>query len=793
MREYDVARANGSRSKTWRNVKMTWEAFCDWQRSPRRTAETQAEYAAMPKAERDAAKNGPAFVGGYLEGGRRCKGSVRHRSLLALDADMADGDVEADWELLVGSAACAWPTHSSGPAQRKMRIVAPLSRDVGPDEYVPLALKVMEVMGLGRFDPTTVEPERLMYCASASADAPFGLWECGGGPLDVDGWLGTYADWRDASCWPLPARATDAERRRAGDPEAKKGVVGAFCRCYTVAEAVEAFLADVYEPAGAGGARWTYRAGSSLGGMRVYEDKWAWSDHATDPANIGHLVNAYDLVRLHRFGGLDADAEDGTPVASLPSSAAMREWAVGLPEVGAELTRAQLGEAAADFADRDGAWMAELEHNARTGAVAPSARNLRLILANDPEMAGHVAYDVLEDAVCAVGGLPWRDFEGQSAWRDSDDAQLRIWFEVKYRIEGPRKIDDALEAEAAAHPRDALRERLLALPEWDGTERVDTLLVRALGAEDSPYVRAVTRKTLCGAVRRALRPGCKFDYMLVLEGPQGIGKSTLWARLGGDFFTDAFTLQDILWAKVGAEKLQGKWIAEVAELDGMAKASIESLKAFLSTQADRYRAAYARRAASHPRRSIIVGTVNNLDGYLRDVTGNRRFWPVPVTRQLDLSCVAPGEVDQLWAEALALEGAERLYLEGGAADEAERRQREAMEADPREGLVAGYLERLVPPDIDGMPLEAREMLYAGDGGDGAHPGWATREEVSVIEVWHECLGMDARRPTRTDSFQVAAILKRLGWVPTGRTKRTKAYGSVKVYSKEKIRSRGAAK
>lgn len=783
-RRYDIAVANSARSSRWRNKAVTWEEFAAMQRSPRRTAETVAEYQAAGKPERAKWKDGPAFVGGYLEGGVRRKGHVRHRSMLALDADLADGETLADWRMLVGARCCAWPTHSSSARQLRLRIVAPLSRDCSAEEYVPLALKVMETLGLERFDVTAAQPERLMYSSSCSADADFELAEVDGGDLDVDEWLSMYPDWRDASCWPVTGVGSAGGAKRAGDPREKAGWIGAFCRAYSVPEALSEFLGDVYEPA-RGEGRWTYRAGSTQGGLRVYDGLWAWSDHGTDPANDGHLKNAWDLVRVHRFGALDAEAAEGTRVSGLPSTRAMEEWASGLPRVSAELARAQVESATSDFsgADGDGDWMAGLDHEARTGAVSPSARNIGLILANDPDVAGRLMRDVRTGTpVLADCEVPWREARGLSNWSDVDDAGLRVWFEEKWGIQGRQKIADAVELAASARPYDPVRDYLDGLPEWDGVPRVDTLLVDCLGAEDSEYTRAVTRKVLCAAVRRAKRPGCAFDYMLILEGGQGIGKSKLLADLGGEWFTDGVSIADMARPKDAAEKIMCNWIVEVAELDGMAKTSIESLKAFVTTREDNFRMAYARRAAKHPRRCVLIGTVNNVNGYLRDASGNRRFWPVRVDGRYQPGTVAGELRDQIWAEAMAREPGEDLYLGPGLEATARRLQLEAMEEDPREGIVGAYLDRPVPPDLAQMGPAEREALF--DSEPEPHEGWAPRGQVSVAEVWHEALGYPATRATRADAYAIAAMLRRLGWAPAG-VARVRAYGVVRVYERER--------
>lgn len=783
QRKYAMAMAASAKAALWRNREMGWEELCSWASMPRRTPETAAEYAAMPKAEQRAAKDGTCFVAGRLQGGRRSKGTVASRSMVVLDADASDAHLMGDWELLVGCRALAWPTHSSRKGALKHRLVVPLSRDVTADEYVPLAMKLAETVGMSRFDVTTFQPERLMYAPSAPADAPFELLRCDGDELDPDEWLSLYPDWRDASCWPVQPTGVERRAAKAPDPRAKKGAVGAFCRAYGIEEAIEEFLDEAYEPAGKG--RYTYRAGSSYAGVVCYDGLWAYSNHATDPAGE-RLCNAFDLVRIHRFGELDDEASDDAPITALPSYRAMCEWAGALEGVSLEMARAAVDQAADDFGEGDDSWKAQLAKNAKTGAIEPSSGNIDLILRSDEGIAGKLCRDVESRAVWVRGeGLPWRTIPGGAdLWSDEDDAQLRGRIEAGYGIVAKGKIEDAVSREADSRPYDPLRERLEGLPAWDGVPRLDTLLIDALGAEDSEYVRQATRKTLAGAVKRALEPGCKWDYMLILEGEQGLGKSSVWEILAGErFFTDSLTLRDVEQPKVAGEKVRGKWVVEVAELDGMAKASIERLKGFLTTKADNYRAAYARRAASYKRRCIIVGTVNNLDGYLRDATGNRRFWPVRVTSKLDRGLLTSEYVDQVWAEAkAACEAGEALYLEGVAEAQAEDRQREAMEADPREGIVRAYLEAPVPPEFRTWGQEEREAFW--DLLEEPEAGWEPRSEVTIMEIWHEALRQPKEKPTRNDSYQISAMLKRIGWRPAGQVKRYKAYGVQRIFRKE---------
>ncbi len=278
------------------------------------------------------------------------------------------------------------------------------------------------------------------------------------------------------------------------------------------------------------------------------------------------------------------------------------------------------------------------------------------------------------------------------------------------------------------------------MPEWDTVPRVDTLFIDYLGAKDNTYVRAATRKTICAAITRVKNPGCKFDTMPVLNGPQGIGKSTLIAKLAGEWFSDSLNLGDTK-DKTAAEKLQGYWILEIGELAGLRKAETETLRSFISRQNDIYRAAFGKRATPHPRQCIFFGTTNAESGYLRDTTGNRRFWPIKTPGNGKKRSWELTEYDilQIWAEAMVyVEQGEKLYLPPEIEALAKNEQREALEADEREGLVQDFLDALLPENWDKMDTYERRNFLEGTGVGGiGQIGTVKRMTVSNMEIWCE--------------------------------------------------------
>lgn len=761
-----IATGRNRMEKNWKNKTFTWSQLLAKLKSPTRTQETITEYMNLPKAEQDRIKDVGGFVGGTLKEGRRKAESVQERQLITLDADFAPADMADMLYLYIDGAYAVYSTHKHTPEKPRFRILIPLDRPVTPDEYEAIARKLAEIIGIDYFDDTTYQPSRLMYWPSVAHDGQYifdyddAAWIC------ADDILAQYPDWTDTSYWPESSRTVEQRKRTAkkqGDPCEKKGLIGAFCRTYSIDAAIREFLPEVYIPCAIPG-RYTYAEGSTAAGLVLYDDKFAYSNHATDPAG-GKLCNAFDLVRIHKFGIQDEDVAPDTTVTKLPSYKAMIEFIQNDKETRLTLAEERKQEAVENFPGED--WRTELEID-KTGKTKNSLKNARLILQNDENLKPIVFNQMASNLEIKGENLPWK--HPGKFWRDADDAQLENYLDINYTEFSKNRILSAVTKVADDRSYHPVREYLAALPKWDGVKRVDTLLIDYLGAEDTPYTREVMRKALCAAIARVKKPGCKFDYVLTLVGPQGIGKSTLVKKLGVQWYSDSLNLADIR-DKTAAEKLQGIWIMEIGELAGMNKAGTNTLKGFISCQDDQYRASYGHHVCSHLRQCIFIGTTNEEDGFLQDATGGRRFWPVrtPSIGKKRVWDMDDEEVMQVWAEVLSYyEGGESLVLSGDATDEALKNQRDAMISDPREEMVRLYLDKKLPADWYDRDLDQRrDFLYGTERPVPEAP--LRRDFICAQEIWCECFGNSLKMMEPKDTYAIKKLMAKMdGWEYTNK-------------------------
>ncbi len=370
--------------------------------------------------------------------------------------------------------------------------------------------------------------------------------------------------------------------------------------------------------------------------------------------------------------------------------------------------------------------------------VIPNHMNAALIFATDERLQGILAYDnfTLERRINRAVPVPddvLSELPGPYPRKltNADETRLlmflQMFYSEKYKLSTLQESIHGIIREHTYHPVCSWLDTL----EWDGQARLDSWLTQVYGVPLDGYHKAVGSRFLIAAVRRVRQPGCKFDQMIVFEGPQGIGKSSSLATLfGSDWFTDSIA---DLSKKESAIDLRGKWCAEFSEIEHLIHTEVETVKAFLSRSVDHYRAPYEKTSADYPRQCVLVGTTNATE-YLRDATGNRRIWPIRCRSvgAVDRNWLADNR-DQLWAEAAAREadGEPIWFSEHDLLDAATEHQKTRMYEDPWTQKITLYIEG--------------------------------RDSITITEILSECLLLSSQHQTKPTSSRVASILTHLAW------------------------------
>ena len=380
-------------------------------------------------------------------------------------------------------------------------------------------------------------------------------------------------------------------------------------------------------------------------------------------------------------------------------------------------------------------WVDRLVRNDKNDQLLPVLDNVVSILRNDERWAGVIGFDEMGGRVMKLKPPPFERGEA-GEWMDIDDARLEHWFGITYGLR--RLSSDALAKgvmlAADDHRYHEVRDYLDAL-KWDGHPRVDSWLMAYLGAKQTDYTKAVGTKWLIGAVARAYRPGCKMDNVLILEGTQGLGKSTTLKVLFQPWFTDAAFE---LGTPDGYQIMRGMWCVELAELDGFNRAEASRSKAFFTRTEDRYRNPYGRKPVNIQRTGVFAGSVNH-GTYLKDDSGNRRYWPVTVgIGKVNMDDLV-ADRDQIWAEAV------HLYRQGvewwvRASDSAiyEEEQEARYIGDAWESIIRIWLET---PDEGGIKPQ----------------------KVRLDQIMQGALHLDKSKLTPPEQQRVGRIMARVGW------------------------------
>lgn len=661
-------------------------------------------------------------------------------------------------------------THN-GKDKIKLHVVIPLAKPVDLDTWFALTRILAYQLDptMMAVDHVSYLPAQVMYWPSTCADVKPITIHHSAPLLDVDAALDTCpgGDWRDIKTLPHSPREGELRdpSKKAEDPTEKAGWVGAFCRTHDVHSAIETFGLP-YTISDRDGhntpTRYTYTDGQGANGAAVYDDgKKLHSNHGSDPA-LGQN-NSFDLTRIHLFGKLDPPGEAEKPPSRWKSFQALVELLREKhPDVCLELTKSNLmpdEDALADAFESDDAvagpekaldvptappatalaghardalsvpegprhdpdWIGKLATTAE-GALKSNLPNLVLILTHAGRFRDRIAFDEMAQRIVLLKPIGSKILDistrkGTSPYMsDESRAVIRCILESPRGPKLPgfglnitdRNLEAALMTVASRRPFNHVTSWLLALPGWDETPRLRQLFTMTCGTPDDEYHRQVSHHIMVAAVARAFEPGCKFDFLPILEGKQGIGKSRFVRALAPYPALAGETEGHFDDPKRFVESTSGKLILEIPELNTFNKAAVTAIKKMLSSRCEQVRLAYRHDEAMFPRRCVMIGTTNETN-YLRDDTGNRRMWPVKCTKTIDLKWLAENH-DQIWAEALdryrvlALDRADQdddlpLYLTGEADTASVVHQEERMVVDvahDHAGMISVFLETPVP-------------------------------------------------------------------------------------------------
>lgn len=768
--------ADTSKSSKWKAYDVVWDAFVEQKlKTPVVTGETFAVYKSLNKDEKSVYKDCGGYVFGSLLKDSRAKANVQSRNALLLDLDYAPLTVWKNITSVYGVEMVMHTTHSHESENPRFRLVVPLNRECTPDEYECVARTFAAYLDILWFDKTTFQRNRLMYFPSRAQDGEWLFEWQKGAFLNVDQVLATFTDWRDMTSWyyhPDEKKIHDANGSIRQHPHEAAGVIGAFNKVFNIHTTITAFFPELYKPEEA--ERYTYVKGTSSNGVITYDDIWFYSFHSTDPAE-GRLLNAFELMACHCF------ADDVKQAMAFAST---------IPEVRKELVLANFAELGdeVDVTDFDNEWYGKLELD-KAGKVAGTDRNVRLIFENDTNLKGLFRYNDFARIIYLTRPVSWRKDipAGGDTIRNVDYPCLRTYLGLKYELTNRAMIDETMQAVAYGDKYHPIRDYLTALA-WDGTERLETTLQDYFNVEDTIYTREVFKRSMIGAVMRAMNAGCKHDTVLILVGAEGTAKSEFLRRLGMGWHSDTF---DMSHGKEVFEQLQGKWIIEIAEFDKMSRTEVGQVKYFITKTSDAYRPAYGHVIEEFPRQCIFFASTNE-DNFLKSETGNRRFYPVQVrngmmeknqctSTKYVFSHLNQYEVDQLFAEAY------RLYEQG----ESNVVSREAMtdvdrvrERYEEQSVIAGEIDMLLETPI---PDDYYELSLEQAVGWWSYPELrknATRllEYVTPIMIWVEILGRSRESYGRLQQLEMISAIRKSRMLDSdGVILRTKRFGAQKAY------------
>ena len=715
------------------NVEGVWGRLCKMLSEPRVTPEKFIEYQRASDKQRAALKNaGGYWIGAHCDTGRRKTNTIRERDVVCFDIDNGDlwpGPlVQSLRDRKTGVSEFEFFVHSSRShtvVKPKLRLVFLLSKPVSAEKYSAFVRILAHRLDpkMETVDPVSFRLAQMMFMPTVSSDMvdQFVAFRNEGKLVNPDEILASWGPgWTDYSKLPRGAHEKTLRQiaEKAENPLTKGGLVGAFCRTYDVPAAISEFLPDLFVESDVetvtADARYKYVHSEGGPGAVLYDGGlFLYSHHGSDPYS-DRLLNAWDLVRLHKFGHEDEDESSYERVVDMPSYKSMVELSKRDPRVKKTLAMenfsaatelmgsvedktepedivedlvgpaepapgkllnsligAVKGDDAMPALPPSKEWLRDLELTDKL-ALKSTIQNLQIILTNDPGLRGAFRrnrftgnVDVCRDLVSRSNTLKPLKLKKAGRWAGQQITDIHLtWLQAflddktsrdgggGYGCKfGRNTVAEAIELVANHDSYHPVIDWINSEP-WDGVERVETFFSEYVGAEDSIYTRQVARALFVAASARLMEPGHKFDYAVILEGLQGIRKSTLVSALANDQWFGELN-RDVENGQKVVEQTRGRWFVELPELSAFGKREAEEIKAFVSQTGVQARMAYARYESVSPRQFVLVGTTNK-DTYLKDETGNRRFWPVPVPAiDIDVDRIRR-DIQQIHAEAMVM-------------------------------------------------------------------------------------------------------------------------------------------
>jgi predicted P-loop ATPase len=634
-----------------------------------RTKETVLEYKAGDGDFRLKCKDKGGFIAGSSENNRRDIKSIQTRNMITLDMDYCPQDIisilkekqEKTQELDFGFFI--YSTHSHTPEKPRLRLIAPLSKTITVEKYEPIARVIANSIGMEFFDATTFQVNRIMYFPSVSIDGEYICEDFGLGLLpflDPDVVLNKYMDYHNIEEFQKPhyiegLRVDKIESGKTkNSTKTKYRIVNAFNIEYSIIDAIDKFLSHVYVKEKSKG-RYSFIGGESKSGLVILNDQYAYSHHATDPAQ-GKLLNAFDIVRIHMFGKRDTDITEQLEYEKYDKSSsfsAMVDYIRDelpnvmkhMPEmkkIEKHLEEFETGKIEVEpYSVEAKDWRLTLEFTGKKEDRHPKscARNIKIIFENDEYFKDLFYYDSLKDAICFDRTPSWnKEKKKGDLVNDEDDSEIRVYLNSVYTISGKDLIYDSVVHQAHKKRVHPIRTFFANLQDWDGKPRIEEIFCTLYDIVPNAYYREASKSWWVGIIQRIMCPGSKYDMMLVICGEQGVGKSQLGKSIATLYWNGPMTHIDsqpnffgddeLPFDKKDAyEQLGGIMIYEMPEFEKYyRKSDASTVKSFLSKTSDKYRKSYGRRVAEYKRQCVFIATTNDLRP-LRDRTGNRRFLP----------------------------------------------------------------------------------------------------------------------------------------------------------------------